>query len=115
MSEPDEDVTIREVSYGAQTPSERLEESAVDVAALVLSAGALGFGGVQAYYSRASYALQSAEAADRAAGRAEVREMQRQWHEARRMEAFERGGLCGLDDFDQQHFDGPFLGFGPDD
>lgn len=114
MTESDEDLTIREVGYEAETPSERLEESAVDVAALVMSAGALGLGGVQAYYSRASYSLQRAEAENRAAERAMVGEMQRQWHEDRRMEALEVGGLRGLDEFDQQHFDGPFLGFGPD-
>lgn len=105
---------LREVPVDAGTGGERIREGAAEVAAFVAAGtglAAFGLNMVQAYYARASFELQREEAAVSAAARAEYAATQRQFHERRRMQAFEEGGLAGLDEFDEWHFDGPLIGF----
>jgi hypothetical protein len=112
---PDEH-DLREVPVDVAGDGERIQESAVEVAGVIgaaASVAALGVGGVQAYYSRASYELQRQEAAARAAERTEYIELQRELHEMRRIQAYELGGIEALDEFDEWHFDGPFTGLDP--
>ena len=111
MSElSDDDLTLSEVVHDEQSASERLEESAADVA-LGLSAAGVVLGAVQTGFTAATYfqGRQAAEGYD--ALRSESDDLRQQLHEMRRTQAYERGGLAGLDEFDEWHYDGPFRGF----
>lgn len=104
MFDADDDLTLREVTCDdCGCGDERLVESAVEVATVVgavCAGGSLAFDALSAYRERGC-------AAGEDATRLELDELRRELHEMRRQQAYELGGLAGLDEFDEWHYDGP--------
>jgi hypothetical protein len=118
MAEAHDDLRVSPPNdEGSLSPDDAIQEGAAEIAAFVAAGTGVvgvGLGAAQTFYARASYELQREEAATRAAERAEYAALQRQLYEEQRRLAYEQGGLAGLDEFDEWHYDGPFLGFAVD-
>lgn len=109
MFDADDDLALQEVASADNgCGGDRLVEGAVEVAAVV---GAAFAGGSFAFDAIAAY-REHGRVSSEEATRLEMAELRTELHEMQRQQAYDRGGLAGLDAFDEWHYEDAFEDFG---